>query len=73
MYFSKDEDSKLLLVSTNGHRMSICKTEVIVEEDVNFIVPVKIFNFLKHLMSGEGMVKIKFSDKNFMLNLIIIK
>ncbi len=53
--------------------MSICKTEVIVEEDVNFIVPVKIFNFLKHLMSGEGMVKIKSSDKNFMLNLIIIK
>lgn len=45
--------------------MSICKTEVIVEEDVNFIVPVKIFNFLKHLMSGEGMVKIKSSDKKF--------
>lgn len=65
VYFTKGEDSKLLLVSTNGHRMSICKTEVIVEEDVNFIVPVKIFNFLKHLMSGEGMVKIKSSDKKF--------
>nr|WP_267517304.1 DNA polymerase III subunit beta [Borreliella garinii] len=65
VFFTKGEDSKLLLVSTNGHRMSICKTEVIVEEDVNFIVPVKIFNFLKHLMSGEGMVKIKSSDKKF--------
>ncbi|WKC76154.1 DNA polymerase III subunit beta [Borreliella valaisiana] len=65
VYFTKDEDSKLLLVSTNGHRMSICKTEVIIEEDVNFIVPVKIFNFLKHLMSGEGVVKIKSSDKKF--------
>ncbi|WPM05885.1 DNA polymerase III subunit beta [Borreliella sinica] len=65
IYFTKAEDSKLLLVSTNGHRMSICKTEVIVKEDVNFIVPVKIFNFLKHLMSGEGIVKIKFSDKKF--------
>ncbi|WP_324280622.1 DNA polymerase III subunit beta [Borreliella garinii] len=65
VFFTKGEDSKLLLVTTNGHRMSICKTEVIVEEDVNFIVPVKIFNFLKHLMSGEGMVKIKSSDKKF--------
>ncbi|WKC85350.1 DNA polymerase III subunit beta [Borreliella lusitaniae] len=65
VYFTKDEDSRLLLVSTNGHRMSICKTEVVVEENVNFIVPVKIFNFLKHLMSGEGMVKIKSSDKKF--------
>ncbi|MGF7101028.1 DNA polymerase III subunit beta [Borreliella kurtenbachii] len=65
VYFTKDEDSNLLLVSTNGHRMSICKTEVMVEEDVDFIVPVKIFNFLKHLMSGEGMVKIKSSDKKF--------
>ncbi len=45
VFFTKGEDSQLLLVSTNGHRMSICKTEVIVEEDVNFIVPVKIFNF----------------------------
>ncbi|AJA90251.1 DNA polymerase III subunit beta [Borreliella chilensis] len=65
VYFSKDQDSKLLLVATNGHRMSICKTEAIIEEDFGFIVPVKIFNFLKHLMSGEGMVKIKASDKKF--------
>ncbi|QFI14557.1 DNA polymerase III subunit beta [Borrelia sp. CA_690] len=65
VYFTKDENSKLLLVSTNGHRMSIFRTEVTVEKDANFIVPVKIFNFLKHLMSGEGIVKIKFSDKKF--------
>ena len=65
VYFTKDEKSGLILVSTNGHRMSIYKTDLIFEEDINFIVPVKMFNLLRQMIVGEGTIKIKVSDKKF--------
>ncbi|AHH03424.1 DNA polymerase III, beta chain [Borrelia nietonii YOR] len=65
IYFTKDKDSTLTLVSTNSHRMSVYKTELVFEEDINFIVPVKMFNLLKQMMIGEGMIKLKVSDKKF--------
>ncbi|AHH10611.1 DNA polymerase III subunit beta [Borrelia coriaceae] len=65
IYFTKDKNSALTLVSSNSHRLSLYKTELILEEDINFIVPVKMFNLLKQMMVGEGIVKIKVSDKKF--------
>ncbi|AHH12457.1 DNA polymerase III, beta chain [Borrelia hermsii YBT] len=65
IYFTKNKDSTLTLVSTNSHRMSVYKTELVFEEDINFIVPVKMFNLLKQMMIGEGMIKLKVSDKKF--------
>ncbi|WKC58426.1 DNA polymerase III subunit beta [Borrelia sp. P9F1] len=65
VYFTKDKESRLIFVATNGHRMSIYKTELIFEEDISFIIPVKMFNFLRQMISGEGMVKIKVSNKKF--------
>ncbi|AHH08412.1 DNA polymerase III subunit beta [Borrelia anserina] len=65
IYFTKDKNSVLTLVSTNSHRMSIYKTELILEEDINFIVPVKMFNLLRQMMTGEGMIKIKVSNRKF--------
>ncbi|QFP41908.1 DNA polymerase III subunit beta [Borrelia miyamotoi] len=65
IYFTKDKNSALILISTNGHRMSIYKTDLVFEEDIKFIVPVKMFNLLKQMMVGEGMIKIKVSDKKF--------
>ncbi|WP_445435987.1 DNA polymerase III subunit beta [Candidatus Borreliella tachyglossi] len=65
IYFTKDKNSTLMFVSTNGHRMSMYKTELIFEEDISFIVPVKMLNLLKQMVTGEGMVKIKTSDEKF--------
>ncbi|AYE36307.1 DNA polymerase III subunit beta [Borrelia turcica IST7] len=65
VYFTKDKESRLIFVATNGHRMSIYKTELVTEKDINFIVPVKMFNLLRQMMTGEGMVKVKVSDKKF--------
>ncbi|ACH93380.1 DNA polymerase III subunit beta [Borrelia duttonii] len=65
IYFTKDSNSVLTLVSTNSYRMSIYKTDLIFEEDVNFIVPVKMFNLLKQMITGEGVIKFKVSDKKF--------
>ncbi|WP_024655382.1 DNA polymerase III subunit beta [Borrelia hispanica] len=65
IYFTKDNNSVLTLVATNSYRMSIYKTDLIFEEDVNFIVPVKMFNLLKQMLTGEGIIKFKVSDKKF--------
>ncbi|UER67611.1 DNA polymerase III subunit beta [Borrelia sp. BU AG58] len=65
VYFTKDKESRLIFVATNGHRMSIYRTELVSEEDINFIIPVKMFNFLRQMMTGEGMVRVKISDKKF--------
>ncbi|QMU99213.1 DNA polymerase III subunit beta [Borrelia sp. A-FGy1] len=65
VYITKEKESRIIFVATNGHRMSIYKTELIAEEDINFIVPVKMFNLLRQMITGEGMVKVKVSDKKF--------
>ncbi|AHH09495.1 DNA polymerase III, beta chain [Borrelia parkeri SLO] len=65
IYFTKDKNSALTFVSTNSHRLSVYKTDLIFEEDINFIVPVKMVNLLKQMMVGEGIIKLKVSDKKF--------
>ncbi|WP_024653593.1 DNA polymerase III subunit beta [Borrelia persica] len=65
IYFTKNKNSALTLVATNSHRMSVYETDLVFEEEIDFIVPVKMFNLLKQMMIGEGVIKLKVSDKKF--------
>ena len=64
VYLEREEDC-LKMVATDGRRLSYIKKNIVIT-DVEFkgvIIPIKILTLIKKLASGEGNLKIAFSEK----------
>ncbi len=69
VYMEKDEDT-LVMVGTDGRRLSLCKKEVIELPDFkSVIIPPKFLHTLRKILSGEGGVLISIQDRHLFVKI----
>ena len=63
-YLTK-EDNLLVMVATDGRRMSVCNCVDFSPDFTSAIIPVKIFSIIEILCQDEGQIEINTTDKVF--------
>lgn len=70
------EEKKVILVSTDGHRLSYIKKDIDVDKNIKVIIPIKtIQEVIRVFKGGEGKIKISLTDKEICFeqeNLLLI-
>ena len=58
------EKGKMILVSTDGHRLSYIKKDIDIDKNIKVIIPIKtIQEVIRVFKGGEGEIKISLADK----------